>query len=392
MARIVFAMMPEPGHLFPTYKLAKELRSRGHSIHYLVAEWCEKHLRDQGLDYTTGSEALWHAVFSAGPSNLEDANRTLLDFKAEALKLLRSTAMDLIIVDGFLHALALIARDYGSPAILLHTNFHNVPRLPLESDLRVYSGASGSSPSSLNVIELILCPRDLDFSRVSTDGRTRYHIEPSVDLEREEPDFFWGNIDDDRPLIYCSLGSQSSVAKDERKKLLQAVLGAMAVRQDCRMVLSIGTRLTAADFRSPPPNVMLVNWAPQLTVLRKASVMINHGGLGTVKECILCGVPMIIFPLLNDQPMNAARVVYHGLGLRGDMRHASVEGILSSIRRLESDDSYKTRIEAMRDRFLEAETSLKGPNIIEKFLALHERKRQERNGSPHQRDRSLSRA
>jgi hypothetical protein len=45
----------------------------------------------------------------------------------------------------------------------------------------------------------------------------------------------------------------------------------------------------------------------------------------------------------------------------------------------------------MRDRFLEAEASVKGPNTIEKFLTLRERKRQERNSGLRRGDRSLSR-
>jgi UDP:flavonoid glycosyltransferase YjiC (YdhE family) len=53
---------------------------------------------------------------------------------------------------------------------------------------------------------------------------------------------------------------------------------------------------------------------------------------------------MIIFPLPNDQPMNAARAVHHGLGLRVDMRQPSVDAILSAICRIESGVSYKREL------------------------------------------------
>ena len=119
--------------------------------------------------------------------------------------------------------------------------------------------------------------------------------------------------------------------------------------------------------------------------------MITHGGLGTIKECILLGVPMVVFPLMRDQPFNAARVAYHGIGLRGDTSHPSVENVLGLISRIESDPGFKARIEVMRARFLEAEGSWKGPDIIEKLVALVQRRQQERKTGLEAQEPSLSR-
>jgi zeaxanthin glucosyltransferase len=391
MARIVFAMLPEPGHLLPTYKLAKKLMSRGHDVVYLVPAWCQKQLQDQGLNSIAGSEELRQAVISAGAARLEDANRMIFDSKTETLKLLRSTTIDLIVVDGFLPALASMATDQGTAAVLLHTNLQVMPELLINDRSSFASGTNSPAVSSLKLIELILCPREFEFSRYSSNNRGFYYIEPSVDLDREEPSFSWGSIPNDKPLIYCSFGSQARLAARETKALTQNVIDAMAAKPNWSMVLSIGAYQSAEEFRSPPPNVMLVNWAPQLQVLKRTSIMITHGGLGTIKECILLGVPMIVFPLMRDQPFNAARVAYHGIGLRGDTSHPSIEDMLFLIGRIESDPSFKARIEAMRARFLETEESWKGPDMIEKIVALAQRRQQEKKRGLKGQVHSLSR-
>src|SRR5580692_4466296 len=66
-----------------------------------------------------------------------------------------------------------------------------------------------------------------------------------------------------------------------------------------------------ADSLSTHPfdNVTVFKWAPQVEVLQLSAIAIIHGGLGTVKECIYHGVPMIVLPDGYDQPANAARIV-----------------------------------------------------------------------------------
>src|SRR5258706_14217271 len=97
-------------------------------------------------------------------------------------------------------------------------------------------------------------------------------------------------------------------------------------------------------------------------------MMITHGGLGSIKECILFGVPMMVFPLGRDQPRNAARVVYHRLGLRADIRNVSTDIIQSLIDRVDRDPSFKTSAEVMGKRFRELEGMQRGAKLVEKMM------------------------
>jgi MGT family glycosyltransferase len=194
-----------------------------------------------------------------------------------------------------------------------------------------------------------------------------HYVEASIDLERKEVEFPFDQLDKDKRLIYCSFGSQTH-RYPRLKGFLQTAIDTMWEKRDSQMILSTGSKVDTADFRSVPPNVFVVETAPQLQVLRRASLMITHGGLNSVKECIFYGVPMIVFPVDRDQPLNAARVVYHGLGLRGSTDALNATELLSMINRVDGDPAFKARVEKMGKRFRDMEELQESTQIIEKAL------------------------
>jgi zeaxanthin glucosyltransferase len=109
-------------------------------------------------------------------------------------------------------------------------------------------------------------------------------------------------------------------------------------------------------------------WVPQIPLLERTAVMVTHGGLGTVKECIVRGVPMLVRPVARDQLENARRVVHHGLGLAGDFAAPSAEGLCGQVERIDGDPSFRESVERMRRRFLEIEESGVGVRLIEEVL------------------------
>src|SRR5262249_15015341 len=143
--------------------------------------------------------------------------------------------------------------------------------------------------------ELVLCPKQIDFPGNVAVGQARYYVE-SIDLDRAEAPFQWESFAADKPIIFCALGSQGNSCYLQSKSFFEMVLRVMSRHENWQMVLATGPGLSPKEFAAVPSNVMLVEWAPQLTILKRASLMITHGGLGTIKECIISGVPMIVFP------------------------------------------------------------------------------------------------
>ena len=380
MSTIVFFMLPELGHINPSFKLAKGLQRRGHSVRYLGAAEREDNVRSQGFECISVFKKILPKGFLSSTVfdeidkewiNDPDAFKHLIADQAKIIQLCRSEIVDfieqykpdLLVVDVFLPAVALLARELGIHSVFLNPGF-NMYHHYFQGELAVLKG----------VPELVLCPQEFDLPQQAEPGNHRYYIEPSIDLDRSELPFPWERVSKDKPLIYCTLGSQSHVYGEEGRHFFRTLVSAMASKQDWQLVLAIGTALDPEDFEPVPTNVLLVRHAPQLQMLKRAAMMITHGGFGSVKECIYLGVPMIVFPLRRDQPRNAARVVYHRLGVRGDITRVSIEMIHSLIEKIDRDPRFRSNVEVMGARFRQIEALSRGVKIVEKIMTILKQK------------------
>jgi zeaxanthin glucosyltransferase len=140
------------------------------------------------------------------------------------------------------------------------------------------------------------------------------------------------------------------------------------------------------SFRNIPPNAIVVKWVPQVELLQRASIAITHGGMNTIKSCIFFGVPIIIFPIDRETPMNAARIVYHGLGVRGNIKRNSVQHFRSLIEEIDENPLLRLRVELMGKKFRQLEASGRGVQIIEGILDQINRRKsgQQRPQNPNQ--------
>ncbi|HEY9402420.1 MAG TPA: glycosyltransferase [Pyrinomonadaceae bacterium] len=376
MSSLAIIMLPEEGHIVPTFKLAKSLIARGHRVCYVVPQNLEQYISAQELECLSVSEDIWQAPAHARPTMpdpVERMNAVIYSNRRQLVELLKSVEIDLLIVDPYMPTVALAAYESGINFTFLNVAFDTNRPFALLDSLQETTGASSASLTALGKVpQLITYPREFEFPQVLNEGRALYHVEASVDLQRSEPAFPWEQIDSSKPLIYCTLGSQCHLFKESRQ-FFQTIIEAIGARPDWQMILSVGRHLSA-EFAALPPNVLVVNWAPQLEILKRASIMITHGGIGTLKDCIFFAVPMIVFPMMRDQPMSGARVVYHGLGVRGDMRHVTVESVQALVEKIERNPAYQQRVREMSEKFREVEESGRGVKIIEKILSVLERK------------------
>ena len=217
--------------------------------------------------------------------------------------------------------------------------------------------------------ELVFCPKEFDFPR--PEDPLRHYVE-SIDTARSEPPLQWEHLGDDKPLVYCALGGQLYRAADT-PRFLRRVVKLFARRPELNLVLATGRHTRPEALQPLPPNVLVVERAPQLALLARARAMITHGGLGSIKECLLHGVPMLVFPLAVDQPGNAARVVHHGLGLSGDVRRTNLAELSSKLDRVLYEPSFAQRCRAFQGTLQALERGEHGADLVEGFVARPER-------------------
>ena len=113
------------------------------------------------------------------------------------------------------------------------------------------------------------------------------------------------------PLIYASMGTlQNRVAN-----VFHTIASATSGLKNVQLVLSLGDHVDPKEIGPLPTNAITVKYAPQLELLKRASVCITHAGLNTVLEALAQGVPQVAIPVTNDQPGVAARIADKKTGL-----------------------------------------------------------------------------
>ena len=368
MAKVVFIPFPETGHFNATFRLAKSLKSRGHEVAYLGLSDFEESVRVQQLNFTGILESAFPRGFieqelvKQGVETLDalvsQTERLGPDFDplAELGRVVMKARPDILMVDLLLPAVVAMAKAAGLPSIFVNTQFYN----PWDEPDSLYRSLE-------DIPELILCPEEFDFPRPRKRARCHY-VEASIDDERNETSFPWRELDPGRRLVYCSLGTQSHLIKGSRR-VLQHIIDGVSSEGDFQLVLASGANLGRDKFGVLPSNVIVVQQAPQLALLKRTAVAITHGGFNTVKECILFGVPIIVFPLIRDHPAVAARVVHYGLGLRGSFDNVTPESIQLMVRQVDRHPSIRTRVRSMSERFRELEQSGKAIEVFESILS-----------------------
>ncbi|MPZ79849.1 MAG: glycosyltransferase [Actinophytocola sp.] len=115
----------------------------------------------------------------------------------------------------------------------------------------------------------------------------------------------------DLPLVYVTFGSVAPVVPFA-SAALRTVVSSLA-DLPVRLLVTVGDAGSVDGF---PAEAHVERWVPQRDVLAAASVMVCHGGMGTVLGGLAAGVPMVVVPQFADQPENASRVAALGAGLR----------------------------------------------------------------------------
>ncbi len=62
-----------------------------------------------------------------------------------------------------------------------------------------------------------------------------------------------------------------------------------------------------------PETVKHCDFVPFSQVLPQCSLMIHHGGVGTLSQALAAGIPQLVMPMAHDQPDNARRLLHLGV-------------------------------------------------------------------------------
>jgi len=105
----------------------------------------------------------------------------------------------------------------------------------------------------------------------------------------------------------------------------------------------------ANDLGPLPARVHTFPWVPQVHVLRHADVAVTHGGVSTIDECVLSGVPTLVYcGWETDMAGTTARVVHHGIGIAGNRQRDRTTDIRAHVDRLLVEPGFRERVRRLQ--------------------------------------------
>lgn len=203
--------------------------------------------------------------------------------------------------------------------------------------------------------------REFEFPRKSL-ADTFHFVGPLVD-ERARPDVdFPFNDLDDRPLIYASMGTLQNRLGEVFRTIVEACDGI-----GLQLVVSFGG--ADLDIRSELPDwPVVVDYAPQLELLRRASLTITHAGMNTVLESLANGVPMVAIPVANEQPGIASRISYARVGESLSLSRLTPTNLRDAVKRVLHSSEVKEKALAIQNSISNSGGVSMAADIVEQAI------------------------
>jgi MGT family glycosyltransferase len=390
--KIGFLSLPVTGHLNSMTGLARKLQSRGHEVVFIGVPDTERAIRAADLqfvpfcenEYPPGSiDKGWGAVANLhGLDVIRYSARVLVpELLTAALKHLpgkiAETGVKALVLDS-LYFIEIVPTHLRVPYVLiwsvLHLDFSGATPLGLYSwprettpealarnvaglqtfgelrgpvlaiaqayadrnELEIDCGNPAAASRELAVITQT--PKEFDFPIPDLPPKFHY-AGPLHDNDGREPvPFRWEKLTS-KPLIYASMGTLVNGLKNVYHTILEAV----SEFPDMQVVLSVGRNVDPNDLGPVPANTIVVSSAPQIELLKRATLCITHAGLNTTLEALAQGVPLVAIPIGYDQPGVASRIAYHGVGEFVELGDLSKRRLSELIAKVTSNPSYRDK-------------------------------------------------
>ncbi|WP_394828398.1 glycosyltransferase [Pendulispora albinea] len=382
MSRVLFIVPPLTGHVNPTVSVARALLARGHQVAWAAHARYVGHLLPEGAEIV----ALDDARFDDAWQSLRERSKAVRGFESlqflwqEVLVPLAQAMLpgvteaiarfrpDVLAVDQQALAGALAARRSGLPWATLSTTSASVVD-PLEGLPKVkqwvddkmadLERGAGLTP----VVSPDLSPhRVIVFSTLELIGNERAWPEhyrfvgPSIQDRPDPTPFPWESLAPG-PRVFVSLGTVSTEVGARFYQNLVEGLGDIGAQ----IVLAAPPALVP----DPPAPFLVRERVPQLLLLPKMSAVVCHAGHNTVCESLAHGLPLVVAPIRDDQPVVAHQVVQAGAGVRVRYGRMSPKSLRDAVLTVLHDSTYRRAAERVRDSFRAAGGAVAAADALE---------------------------
>ena len=387
--RVLIAAFGDAGHVFPAISLGRALAGRGHEV--VVETWEERRaaVEGAGLGFAAAEE---YQMFPP-PQPASDDGQHAAEAARALLPLLERFRPHVAVVDILTLAPSLAAERAGVPLATLIPHIYPVvePGLPFFAiglkAPRTRLGRAGwrTGQRALDV-GLEQGRRDLNLQRqrLGLPPIDRFHggISPDLALvatfpQLEYPRRWPAGVEvtgpmgfevphpeielppGDLPLVLVA----PSTAHDSGNHLVRTALKALAT-EPVRVVATTN-RVAPQSPIEVPANAVLVDWLSYTQLMPAASLVISHGGHGTVARALGAGTPLLISPIVGDMSETAMRVSWAKAGLSLPWRLCRPQPLRWAARRILGDPSFTAEAEKIAAWGRENDGAQRGAELVE---------------------------
>ncbi|MEU5429611.1 glycosyltransferase [Streptomyces olivoreticuli] len=383
MRRFLFVVPPLVGHINPAVAVAAELTGRGHRVAWAGLPGLLEELAGPGagIHPCETPRDLHRPPELRGVAALRFLWQDFLGPLALAMapgveRAVDAFHPDVIVADQQALAGALTAERLGIPCATSATTsaefsaaLAGMPKVEewihgLLAGLRSTLGDPSRTHDPRFSPDLVLAFTTTALTGECTAPAQTRFVGPALDRRPEPAPFPWERLDPGRHTVLVSLGTANTDIGD--RFLTEC---AAAVRERARHVQAVIADPGGVLDGTADNAVLAVKRMPQLALLRRASAVVCHAGHNTVAESLLHGVPLVVAPIRDDQPVIAAQVTTAGAGIRIRFGRSDRHAIGAALDGVLTDPRYREAARRVRESFRAAGGAAAAATHLEEFAA-----------------------
>ena len=390
--RILVAAFGDAGHVFPAIALGKALAARGHEV--VIETWEERRqaVEGEGLGFAAAEE---YRMFPPPDPDSEEGQHAA-EAALALLPLLEEFRPHVVVSDILTLAPTLAAEHAGIPLATLIPHIYPVvePGLPFFAiglrppRTRLGRGVWRYGHDRALKVGLEQGRRDLNIQRqrLGLAPIERFHggISPDLALvatypQLEYPRRWPAGVEITGPMTYemphpdieLPPGDAPlvlvapSTAHDSDNHLVRTALAALA--DEPVRVVATTNRVAPQHPIEIPANAVLVEWLSYSQLMPAASLVVSHGGHGTVARALGAGTPVLVCPIIGDMSETAMRVAWAGAGLSLPWRLCRRAPLRWSVQRLLNEPKFAAKAQEISAWGQENNGAARGAELVERL-------------------------
>jgi len=355
--RVLFSSTFGHGHIFPMVPLARAFVARGHEVLWATSGDSCAHVAAAGLDAVPAglagqSLAELNQRLRAATVDVRPEQRAAFMYPrlfgqgltpsmvADLVPLARGWRPGLLVHEQGELASPLVGALLGVPSVT-HSFGGGVPAAFIEEAGELLAPVWSEHGQSIPPHAGCFTSTYLDICPPKVQSVSLGHV---GDVQPLRPVTYSGESvavlpaclgDDDRPLVYLTLGTVMNQAA-----VLRAAAGSLA-GLGVRLLVTVGPNGDPAALGRQPAHVTVERYVSQTDILPHCTAVVSHAGSGTFLGALGHGLPQLCLPQAADQFRNAKGAVRTGAGLTLHPSEATPEAIAHAVRRILVEDSFR---------------------------------------------------